>query len=446
MNLRLYISALVITPVFGVCSALNITGSRYVEISPASSTGLASVYVVENAADAVLSYDAASSQSASGVKWFRFNAMGGGYAEQITQVTAEGNISSVHAENSDMGYIVEDGGRQTAYWIVDYAHHIPTLTSFAVTADSDCDRVVFAPEGAFDRIVFYSVNGAPTELDRQITLSYNDLEMQPDASDDDGTWQQYTHSVNFTSLTGTFSTIAPLCDTSFRLVGDRFLEAWGTPVDVETAAYHTSRVDARTWAIQAQRDNDNESGSVDSGLGGSAPCDITFRAVPTDAAVFREWQFSATEDFIDVLYRFNVDDMTYTFTEFGTTYVKYVCADATGDCMYEGDVYTVTIGESKLQCPNAFSPQNEDGVNDEWKVSYSSLISYECHIFNRWGKELFSSTNPAEGWDGRAGGKFVPSGVYFYVIKAEGADGKKYSLKGDINIVGSKLKTQTSTE
>ena len=44
-------------------------------------------------------------------------------------------------------------------------------------------------------------------------------------------------------------------------------------------------------------------------------------------------------------------------------------------------------------------------------------------------------TDPAQGWDGKYNGKYVPSGVYYYVIKAEGADGKKYKLNGDINII-----------
>jgi flagellar hook assembly protein FlgD len=38
-------------------------------------------------------------------------------------------------------------------------------------------------------------------------------------------------------------------------------------------------------------------------------------------------------------------------------------------------------------------------------------------------------------WDGKApNGKAVPDGTYFYVIKAEGLDGKKYDLNGSINI------------
>lgn len=46
--------------------------------------------------------------------------------------------------------------------------------------------------------------------------------------------------------------------------------------------------------------------------------------------------------------------------------------------------------------------------------------------------------DPSQGWDGKQGGKLVPAGVYYYVIKAKGSDGKQYNLSGDINIVRSK--------
>ena len=65
-----------------------------------------------------------------------------------------------------------------------------------------------------------------------------------------------------------------------------------------------------------------------------------------------------------------------------------------------------------------------------------SLIDFDCHIFNKWGTELFSTTDPSIGWDGKYRGKYVPAGTYYYVIRAEGSDGKKYKLSGDINIIG----------
>jgi gliding motility-associated-like protein len=100
-----------------------------------------------------------------------------------------------------------------------------------------------------------------------------------------------------------------------------------------------------------------------------------------------------------------------------------------------GETYTINIGESHLLCPNAFSPGASEGTNDEWKVSYKSIVEFECHIFNRWGEKMTEFHDPSHGWDGKYGGKLVPPGVYYYVIKATGSDGIKYNLSGDINIL-----------
>jgi gliding motility-associated-like protein len=200
-----------------------------------------------------------------------------------------------------------------------------------------------------------------------------------------------------------------------------------------------------TYAVQTEHTADNEKKQDSSTLGGSAPCEITFTAIPTDAAIYHEWEFSSTSDFEDILDRYSDNVFTYTFNNQGTTYVRYIAGDNAGACFYEGDVYSISIGVSSLECPNAFSPYNQDGVNDEWKVSYQSLISFECHIFNRWGTEICSFTDPSQGWDGRYKGKFVPSGTYFYVIKAEGSDGVKYKKSGDINILKTRVGKSDST-
>lgn len=415
-------------------ASLSIEGSsRHTSVTPPRTSGLESVIVIENTANARLVYTATSAGTT--VVWKRFSSMGGGYAEDLGGVSVSGATSSITPSKDDMGYIIEENGRQTAYWVVNYANHTPTLSAINLGAETECDRAFIEPSGGFDRILYYSINGAPIELDREVRLEYTTLELDAENS----MWNEVTAEKSFAYIDGIFTVEAPLRDTRFTLVGDRFLNKWGRPVEASTTTFVTHRVSATTSAVQTARDNDNEQKNETSGLGGSAPCEITFRAVPTDATVFREWQFAPDEAFSDILDRFNQDEFTYTFNEYGTTYVRYVCADAEGGCTYESDVYTVMVGESKIECPNAFSPANEDGVNDEWKVSYSSIVSFECHIFSRWGKELFSTRNPAEGWNGKVGGKFVPSGVYFYVIKAEGADGKHYNLSGDINIVGSRL-------
>ena len=87
--------------------------------------------------------------------------------------------------------------------------------------------------------------------------------------------------------------------------------------------------------------------------------------------------------------------------------------------------------------PNTFTP-NDDGINDVWKVSYKSIVAFECWIFDKSGKEILHFNDPSEGWDGKINGRKAPSGVFYYVIKAEGAEGKKYNMSGDINIINSK--------
>jgi gliding motility-associated-like protein len=131
--------------------------------------------------------------------------------------------------------------------------------------------------------------------------------------------------------------------------------------------------------------------------------------------------------------------------------VRFTAANGAGECEFQSDVYQVFIGESSLQCPNAFSPGTSEGVNDEWKVSYKSITEFDCHIFDRHGRQMAHLTHPSQSWDGKRGGKAVPTGVYFYVIKAVGTDGKKYNLSGDINVVGfsrtpSSSSTSTTTE
>ena len=189
-----------------------------------------------------------------------------------------------------------------------------------------------------------------------------------------------------------------------------------------------------TTALQTLRENDNEQ-KEEAALGGSGPVEITFSAAMTDAVVYKEWQFSRDQEFNSIDLRIQEDEVVHEFDQQGTTYVRFVAGNDTGTCDYSGETYTVFIGESRLDCPNAFSPGATEGTNDEWKVSYKSIVEFDCHIFNRWGLEMVHLTNPSQGWDGRYKGKLVPAGVYYYVIKARGTDGKEYKKSGDINII-----------
>ena len=102
----------------------------------------------------------------------------------------------------------------------------------------------------------------------------------------------------------------------------------------------------------------------------------------------------------------------------------------------EGSPLSISIAESKLEMPNAFSP-NGDGINDVYKAKsgYQSLVEFQATIFNRWGQKLYSWNDPAGGWDGKFNGQDVKQGVYYVLVKARGADGRKFNIRRDVNLL-----------
>ncbi|MEG1580119.1 MAG: gliding motility-associated C-terminal domain-containing protein, partial [Bacteroidaceae bacterium] len=92
--------------------------------------------------------------------------------------------------------------------------------------------------------------------------------------------------------------------------------------------------------------------------------------------------------------------------------------------------------ESKLEMPNAFSP-NGDGQNDVYKAKegYQSIVSFHAYIFNRWGKKIYEWTTLEGGWNGCSGGTNVKDGVYFCLVEAKGADGRNYTIKKSITLL-----------
>lgn len=404
------------------------TADMPVEITPEASTGLASVYVLHGTDGVRMEYEASTSTP---VQWYRFSNLGGAYAEEISSERS-GNVSAITLGAGDMGYIIEENGRRYCCWVIDYLSHRLDLQAITPSSEQSCDRIQLDFVGSAGEIAYYTVNGRRTVLSRDLTLKYNTLQEDTESF----VYRTVEVTETLASITSHINAPAPLCGTAFELGGDRFLRAWNIAQSIESPFVEAMAVQAVTRATRQGEPADNEQGGDNvGGLGGSAPCTILFEAIASDAAIFAEWQFSRTSDFADIEISYNQPDVEYTFTEQGTTYVRFAANNAAGDCPFEGEVYEVFIGESALDIPNAFSPQGSPGVNDLWKVSYKSLVDFECHIFNVWGKELFSTTDPSQGWDGRSGGKYVPAGVYYYVIKATGADGVKYKRAGDINII-----------
>ncbi|MCX8112217.1 MAG: PKD domain-containing protein [Bacteroidia bacterium] len=73
-----------------------------------------------------------------------------------------------------------------------------------------------------------------------------------------------------------------------------------------------------------------------------------------------------------------------------------------------------------LFIPNVFTP-NGDGVNDVFRVIGSYDCLQELTIYDRWGRELYTTRTAPFAWDGRLpSGEVAPEGAYVYVIRLRG--------------------------
>lgn len=74
---------------------------------------------------------------------------------------------------------------------------------------------------------------------------------------------------------------------------------------------------------------------------------------------------------------------------------------------------SITITQSTSQpyfIPNTFTP-NGDGKNDFFEVD-ARLAGYQMKIVSRWGKQVYSSQNYQNDWDGNG----LPEGSYYYLL------------------------------
>lgn len=190
----------------------------------------------------------------------------------------------------------------------------------------------------------------------------------------------------------------------------------------------------------------DEGEEENSNMSGNAPLVGRFQANPQNVGEYNanyEWRFTIDGESTPYLTRYE-ENTEYTFTKAGThnivVYATFINGNDTiaytQEYWDEIGPMRVTISESKLEMPNAFSP-NGDGINDIYKAKdgYQSIIEFHAYIFNRWGQKLYEWDDPAGGWDGKYNGKDVKQGVYFVLVKAKGADGRTFNIRRDVNLL-----------
>ncbi|MCX6283266.1 MAG: gliding motility-associated C-terminal domain-containing protein [Bacteroidetes bacterium] len=92
---------------------------------------------------------------------------------------------------------------------------------------------------------------------------------------------------------------------------------------------------------------------------------------------------------------------------------------------------TVTEPGPEPVIANLFTP-NGDGYNDRWEIlNLSDFKPCEVNVFNRYGIEVFSSSNYNNDWDGTFNGKKLENDTYYYFVRCH----NQILYKGNVNIL-----------
>ena len=104
-------------------------------------------------------------------------------------------------------------------------------------------------------------------------------------------------------------------------------------------------------------------------------------------------------------------------------------------CSLFGNI-SIELSDEVYKIPEIISA-NRDGLNDNFQVFFqpgAAVSDYNLIVFNRWGQNVFETTDPSEGWDGTNNGKPQNLDTYLYVARFT-VDGREVDLDGQFTLV-----------
>ncbi|MDR0574327.1 MAG: gliding motility-associated C-terminal domain-containing protein [Tannerella sp.] len=425
-----------------VCSAFarqyGVTGGGHTPLLAENNTGgRIQVYLVYGMENVQISYTSSSTSH----QWYRYKTRALDDSE-IVSSTQTGTTSYVTNVEEGYGYYVKENenvGMNYFVWIIDYSKYEFFIRSLSISPDVDeCVAVGFDGDADIEELAYYTPSGSRGAIKREFELSYVTLK-----------WNEALKRFSeekFVKIFNTdpFSTTFPshsddpmlLTDTEITLKGDLFARYFGVEKSI-SIPYEAKAIQVYADTLIVSVGSGNMEGSE---YELCAPAVIKFTAYANRPVASRfVWKVYNSEDPDNLLIQYSAEELEYTFDRVGTFIVKLEASDRSGFCSNDDEhAFQISITETEMAIPNAFSPGCTPGINDIFKVRCKSVIKFQGWVFNRWGTEMFHWTDPLQGWDGKYRGKYAPPGAYYYLIEYTGTDGKKRVKKGDINVFRSK--------
>ena len=133
----------------------------------------------------------------------------------------------------------------------------------------------------------------------------------------------------------------------------------------------------------------------------------------------------------------NSQNPTYSYGAIGTYPVTLIITNAQG-CIDSVVNFIVINGDFTFYAPNAFTP-NGDGINNIFipKGTGWDDSSFELMIFDRWGNNIYNSTNANKGWDGKVNniGTIAQIDVYVWKVSLNDIYGGSHKYIGSVTLL-----------
>lgn len=111
-----------------------------------------------------------------------------------------------------------------------------------------------------------------------------------------------------------------------------------------------------------------------------------------------------------------------------------VTATSMVGCGEANDNFAITVF-GDVFVPTAFTP-NADGKNDEFSIfAADSYQLVKLLIYDRWGKQVFTSNNIHFSWDGTFKNQPLPDGTYIYYLQLKKSTGKMVTKQGTVVLI-----------
>ena len=89
-----------------------------------------------------------------------------------------------------------------------------------------------------------------------------------------------------------------------------------------------------------------------------------------------------------------------------------------------------------IRFPSAFTP-NRDGKNDGFGVlgGLGSIVAYRLSVYNRWGQVIFTTSDPAQRWNGTVKGITADPGIYIWMAELTLRNAPARTEKGSVVLI-----------